>query len=135
MTVLIASDVLRQIVADAKANVSVEVCGLLFGTVGTIEAHASCRNVAADPTRRFEIDPAQLLSAHRQARAGGPRIVGLYHSHPTGDPTPSRQDAADAAPDNALWLIVDAREARLWRAVANGAIHGRFDPVPLRVRG
>jgi desampylase len=133
MAVTIASERLAGIVAEAQRFVSVEICGLLLGTGDRIEAAPRCRNVAADPARRFEIDPAELLATHRAARAGGPAVIGHYHSHPTGDPAPSRQDAADAAPDRSLWLIVGGGEARLWRAVADGEVHGRFEPVALRV--
>jgi desampylase len=133
MAVTIASELLAGIVAEAQRFVSVEICGLLLGTGDRIAAARPCRNVAAEPAHRFEIDPAELLAAHRTARGGGPAILGHYHSHPTGDPTPSARDAADAAPDGSLWLIVGGGEARLWRAVAAGAMHGRFDPVALHV--
>ena len=93
----------------------------------------ACPNVHAEPSRHFEIDPAALLRAHREARAGGAAVIGHYHSHPSGDPTPSRTDAASAAPDGAIWLIVGrglgVDGARAWVAVEGGALHGRFDPV------
>jgi desampylase len=132
VTATISSELITQIVADAERSPHAEVCGLLLGTPA-IQGATRCRNIAADPARRFEIDPADLIAAHRAARAGGPAVIGHYHSHPTGDPTPSRQDAADAAPDGSLWLIVGEGTVRLWRAVPDGAVHGRFDPVALRV--
>jgi proteasome lid subunit RPN8/RPN11 len=106
-----------------------EACGLLLGDDGHVAEALQCRNVAADPVSRFEIDPAQLLAAHRSARGGGLGVIGHYHSHPSGSPVPSASDAADAAPDGALWLIIGTDEARLWRAVAEGQVQGRFDPV------
>jgi len=138
MAVTIASQLLRQIVAAATAAPEREVCGLLLGRPDWIEGVEPCRNVAADPARRFEIDPAALLAAHRRARSGGPGVIGHYHSHPSGVAEPSPRDAADAAPDGALWLIVGGGEARAWRAVADGAVHamlhGRFVSVALRVQ-
>ncbi|HEX8556121.1 MAG TPA: M67 family metallopeptidase, partial [Sphingomonas sp.] len=110
-----------------------EICGLLFGTPDVIAAAHPCRNFATDPRARFEIDPAPLLAAHRAARAGGARVIGHYHSHPSGAPTPSLTDAACAAPDGSLWLIAASGEVRAWRAVPHGALHGRFDPVALHV--
>ncbi len=127
-TALIGKEVLRQILAHAAAS-PVEVCGLLFGTADAIVAARPCRNVAPEPATAFEIDPAQLIAAYRAERAGGLRIVGCYHSHPSGDPTPSRRDAADAAPNGWWWLIVGGGEAALYRAVPDGAIHGRFEAV------
>ena len=129
--VTISSDLLARLSRDAATRPDVEICGLLYGVADRIEAAEACGNVAPDPARRFELDPAALLAAHRRARAGGPPILGHYHSHPSGRAEPSEADAADAAPDGALWLILAAGEARLWRAGADGAWHGRFDPVPL----
>lgn len=134
-SVLISSDLLGRIVTETTREPGVEACGLLFGDEHAITAFRPAPSVAADPSSRFEIDPATLLAAHRAQRGGGPCIVGCYHSHPGGSPNPSRRDAADAAPNGWLWLIVAGGEARLWRAVPNGAVHGRFDPVPLACAG
>lgn len=112
-----------------------EVCGLLLGQGRRVTRVEACRNVAADPARRFEIDPARLLAAHRAARNGAPQVIGHYHSHPSGDPTPSPRDAADAAPDGSVWLLVAGGVLTAWRAVPRGALHGRFDPVPLVLPG
>ena len=130
MDVRISTDLLDRIVAEAAAS-EAEVCGLLIGRQGMIHAATACRNVAADPGRRFEIDPAALLAAHRQARAGEAAVLGHYHSHPSGSPLPSACDAAEAMPDGAIWLIVAPGGWRAWRAVADGAVHGRFDPIAL----
>ncbi|PVE59607.1 hypothetical protein DC429_04215 [Arthrobacter sp. TPD3018] len=131
--VTIASDLARQILRAAAASPEEEVCGLLFGTADAIEAVQPCRNVAADPSRWFEIDPAALLAAHRAARSGGPAIVGWYHSHPSGEAMPSPRDAASAAPDGMLWLIAAGGALRVWRAVEDGPVEGRFEAVALGV--
>ena len=108
-----------------------EVCGLLLGNGLRVERLLACRNVAADPAVRFEIDPAALIGAHRAARNGGPAVIGHYHSHPSGDARPSPRDAADAAPDGSIWIVVAGDTVTAWRAVAAGAWHGRFDPLPI----
>jgi hypothetical protein len=56
-------------------------------------------------------------------------ILGFYHTHLSRDPWPSQRDADDAAPDGKLWLIATSLQARLWRAVPQGEVRGRFDPV------
>jgi proteasome lid subunit RPN8/RPN11 len=122
---------LRALAASARD----EVCGLLLGEGDDVTRLLPCRNVAADPAVRFEIDPAALIAAHRAARGGGERILGHYHSHPSGVARPSPRDAADAAPDGSIWLIVAGEAVTAWRAVADGAEHGRFDPLRLDVSG
>ena len=131
----ISSAALQQIRAHAAADPGREVCGLLFGTAETIDAAAPCANVAPFPETAFEIDPAALLAAHRAMRGGGPTLVGCYHSHPRGRAEPSPRDAAAAAPDGMIWLIVAGDEVRAWRAVADGPIAGRFAPVALDIGG
>lgn len=112
-----------------------EICGLLLGQGSRVDLVEPCANVAADPARRFEIDPARLLAAHRAARGGGPRVIGHYHSHPSGDPRPSPRDAADAAADGSFWVLVAGDVMTAWHATARGALYGRFDPVPLAEPG
>lgn len=128
----ISSLILDRIAAETSEWPDREICGLLFGAPGEITAAEPCRNVAGDPSRRFEIDPAALLAAYRQARAGGPAVIGCYHSHPTGDTTPSPRDAADAAGDGMVWLIAAAGRVTAWLAVEHGPLHGRFAPLGLR---
>jgi len=133
MALRISSMILERISAEAMASPDREVCGLLLGTGDRVLEARSCRNVAADPAMRFEIDPAALLAAHRAARRGGPAVIGHYHSHPSGLAEPSPRDAADAVADGSIWLIAAGGRVTGWRAVENGALHGRF--VPLRLRG
>ena len=125
----ISSTLLGGLLADAKNAPDREVCGLLFGAEGRIAQAEATANVAADPARSFEIDPAVLFAAHRQARTGGAAVIGHYHSHPSGAAVPSARDAAQAMGDGALWLILTAREGRLWRSGRLGA----FDEVALIV--
>lgn len=123
-----------ELVAIARASAE-EVCGLLLGRGERVERALPCRNVAATPATRFEIDPAALLAAHRGTRAGGPAVLGHYHSHPSGDARPSPRDAAEAVPDGSLWLIVAGGEVTAWRAIEGGALHGRFEVVAVRDDG
>lgn len=134
MTVSFTSETIRALLAGAEDSVD-EICGLLRGRGERIECAEPTRNVAADPARHFEIDPASLLNAYRDARNGGADVLGCYHSHPSGSADPSATDAAQAAADGRLWLIIGGGTARLWRAVANGERHGRFDPVSFAVIG
>ena len=131
MALRISSMILERITAEAIASPDREVCGLLLGTGDRVLEARSCRNVAADPAVRFEIDPAALLAAHRRGRNGGPVPVGCYHSHPTGRAAPSPRDAADAAPDGGIWLIAAGGRVTAWRAVADGPVHGRFLPLTI----
>ncbi len=129
MRLEISSTLLARLLVDAAASPHAEICGLLSGSDRVIEAAQACANVAANPARRFEIDPAALFAAHRRARDGGAAVIGCYHSHPSGDPVPSAIDAESAMGDGAVWLIIGGREARGWRSVEPG----EFEAVELVV--
>jgi proteasome lid subunit RPN8/RPN11 len=133
MTVAISRALLDEIRALAAASRD-EVCGLLLGRNGAIEAIQPGANVAPDPSRHFEIDPATLIAAHRAARNGGPAVIGHYHSHPSGVAAPSATDAACAAPDGSLWLVVAGPDVTVWRAGPGAAVNVDFTKVTLDSR-
>ncbi|WP_237392288.1 M67 family metallopeptidase [Aurantiacibacter rhizosphaerae] len=96
--------------AEADKSRHKECCGILLGTYlgagSTIAAALPAANVHPRPQTHFEIDPQALVNAHRAARAGGPQVLGYYHSHPDGPPHPSATDRAEAAHDGTVWAIV-----------------------------
>lgn len=120
MKVRISSEALAAIRAHAAADPAFEVCGLLFGTADHVSAVTPTPNVASDPARQFEIDPQALFAAIRAERAGGPTLVGYYHSHPSGRPEPSAADQHMAAGDGRLWLIVAGDDVTAWWATKTG---------------
>lgn len=58
-------------------------------------------------------------------------MIGHYHSQPSGVAAPSATDAACAAPDGSLWLIVGGDHATLWRAGPGTGVNVHFTKVPL----
>ncbi|PZU47107.1 MAG: hypothetical protein DI568_10485 [Sphingomonas sp.] len=104
----------------------IEACGLLLGEPGRIATATVARNVAAEPTHRFEIDPAHLFDQHRQARTGPHAIIGCWHSHPNGRAEPSKTDRTGVSDESWLWLIATADGLTLWRPVHEG-----FTPVAI----
>ena len=130
MSVTISSELLGRLLAEAAASPDVEICGLLFGAAGSIDAAEACANVAANPARTFEIDPKALFAAHGRARGGGLAVIGHYHSHPSGSPIPSPRDAAQAMGDGAVWVILGGGMASAWRSVEVGAfVEEAIDPI------
>ena len=124
MELEVTSAVLAGLRNEAARAHPCECCGILLGSAGTITALQPARNVHPEPMRQFEIDPQALIYAHRAERAGGPRVMGYYHSHPAGPPDPSATDRAMAAHDGRVWAIVTADEIRMWRDHKHG-----FEPL------
>jgi proteasome lid subunit RPN8/RPN11 len=97
----------------------------LLGSEGLLEQASPAQNVSDDPRKRFEIDAQALIDAHRAARAGGPQVIGYYHSHPRGPAQPSAVDRAQAAHDGAVWAIVSPAGVAFFRDDKAG-----FEPLP-----
>ncbi len=124
----LTSGAVATLLAEARAAAPREACGLLLGEGTHVHAAPRVPNVHPDPARHFELDPAALIAAHRAARAGGPQVLGYWHSHPNGRAAPSDTDRAAASGDGRAWAIV-----------ANGAITvwsdrpGGFEPLSYAV--
>jgi proteasome lid subunit RPN8/RPN11 len=133
MQVMLSSTLHAQLLAQARAAQPLECCGLLFGTGDVIDYFEPAINVSGAPERAFEIDPVTLIAAERAMRQGGNTIIGYYHSHPNGRAEPSPRDAAAAACDGRLWLVVTDAQITAWRACRGGALLGVFDRVALQL--
>ncbi len=126
----IARAVLDRMRAEAEAAAPRECCGILLGEGNEIRDLIPAANIADDPVRLFEIDPAVLIAAHRAARADGPAILGYYHSHPAGEPVPSAIDQAMAGRDGRIWALLGRHDIAFWRDGEGG-----FAPLSYCVSG
>jgi proteasome lid subunit RPN8/RPN11 len=98
-----------RITAEACAAFPNECCGLIEAerageTIRATALHPTA-NVADDPAAGFEIDPAAHIRLRCELRGTGRSIVGCYHSHPTGRPTPSERDRASGCEADFVWII------------------------------
>lgn len=150
MRLEISREALAGIRAATAAAHPLEACGLLFGDESRIAGWLEARNLAERPDIEFEIDPAALFAALRAERAGGPRLIGYWHSHPSGDVEPSQRDAEMADIDGKIWIIVSSDgvaawelherpniqfvthpSGRGWTQVIDGTFRKEFDRIPL----
>lgn len=121
MGIRISSELHAHLLALAAADPGNEVCGLLLGDFD-VEMVIPTPNIAADPSRTFEIDPSALFSAIRTERAGGAKLLGYYHSHPSDKPEPSACDHAQAAGDGKVWLIIGDGRITAWETREKGRL-------------
>ena len=93
------------------------------------------RNQRASPTR-YDLDVRDLVAALGEIEAAGDVLGGIVHSHPVGEPTPSRTDLAEAYYPESLMLIVSFATSspvlRAWKLEGeSGAWKPRQVPVDL----
>ncbi len=123
---------LTTMLAVSRAAHPNEACGILLGEGARIAAAIETANVHPAPATHFEIDPQALLDAHRAARAGGPEVIGYFHSHPVGEPAPSATDRACAAGDGRVWAIIAGDRVQFWRD-GGSAGNGGFDALSFTI--
>ncbi len=104
----IRASALEAALDHALQQFPIECCGLLVGATHRIERIVRARNTLASPTR-YQIHPADHFAAIHGARTDGLKVVGAYHSHPTGPPLPSAADVAEATYDDYAYLIVSPK--------------------------
>lgn len=126
--ITLTSGVLATVLEEAARALPFEACGVLLGRANRVEAAPGTANVHPDPAGHFEIDPVALVAAHKAARAGGPHVLGYWHSHPNGRAEPSDEDRAAASGDGRAWLIVADDAISVWIDTPEG-----FKPLPYAV--
>ena len=111
--VTLSANAYDMLLTDIYNRRHIEACGLLLGTNDEqgncyIEQTVSLRNIWDSPTY-FEFAPEDLLAADLDHPG---RIVGVYHSHPTGLAAASSTDLRNMKSINQdqqipwVWLIV-----------------------------
>jgi proteasome lid subunit RPN8/RPN11 len=86
-----------EMIAQARAELPNECCGMLAGVIVDGEAWVSRRyplvNTAASPVR-YEAEPRSLFLATKDMRKVHIELLAFYHSHPTSPAVPSKTDLA-----------------------------------------
>jgi len=121
-----------RLLAEARANPNIECCGLLAGREGITSAVLPAKN-ALQSAMAYEIDPEELFALFRRMRAEALEHLGIYHSHPKGENSPSPLDLERAFYPDAAYLIISAdlnasNTVRAFRIVA-----GRARELPLEI--
>ncbi len=90
-----------------------ECCGLLAGRDDMITAIFRAANAAENPATSYEIAPRDLFRIMREIHAAGLELLGIYHSHPNTDNSPSSRDVERAFYSEAAYFILSPLPAAL----------------------
>jgi len=83
----------------ARMNLDEEICGFIMYDWSVEPIH----NVADDKSCTFEMDEGQLVEV--LSRNSPKALVGVYHSHPRGNPHPSDVDETFAYPYYRYFIV------------------------------
>jgi proteasome lid subunit RPN8/RPN11 len=137
----IRSSVLDAIRAHALREIPKECCGILIGAGEDILEAVPAANVAQQPSRCYEVSPADHIAQVRRCRdaagdAAAPlRIVGVYHSHPHSAAVPSPTDL-DQAYREYVYVIAGPADGSAPMEIRAYQLSGeRFADVQLTMTG
>jgi [CysO sulfur-carrier protein]-S-L-cysteine hydrolase len=108
---IIAGDLVDEIVAHARRDHPDEACGVVAGPVGSDRPSrfVPMVNAARSPTF-YEFDSLDLLKLYREMDDRDEEPVVVYHSHTATEAYPSRTDVAYASEPGAHYVLVSTRE-------------------------
>ncbi|MBI2956619.1 MAG: M67 family metallopeptidase [Acidobacteria bacterium] len=98
----------RALVEEARRHLPQECCGLLGGC-GARVTHVFPATNALASASAYEIPARELFEIFRRLRAEMLELLGIYHSHPTGDNAPSARDREQAYYPGVPYVIVSPR--------------------------
>jgi len=99
----VANEPWQEMVAHARSTYPNECCGAMLGRVDgeakeVLAAMKLENSSAGSQAARYELRPADLLAADKEARRQGMDLVGIYHSHPDCDAYFSKTDLENSCP-------------------------------------
>ena len=97
----ITEDIKNQILEHAKEECPKESCGLIIIRKGRI-VYKRCKNIADLPKECFVLADDDYIKADEEGE-----IVGVAHSHPYEQPTPSDGDKVACEKSGVPWFIVN----------------------------
>jgi len=131
------------IIAQARAELPNECCGILAGQVitsGTGERLAQVLrryplvNAADSPTTEYLSEARSMFNAVRDMDKHGFDLLAIYHSHPTSEAVPSRKDRERNYSPEVMNLIVSLLHAepviRAWWLTAEEHHEAAWEVVP-----
>jgi proteasome lid subunit RPN8/RPN11 len=90
-------------VLHAERTYPEECCGAMLGRMNGDKKIVSRavpidNSYAGEKGARYELRPADLLTADREARSSGLDLIGIFHSHPNCDAYFSETDLKNSCP-------------------------------------
>jgi proteasome lid subunit RPN8/RPN11 len=108
-----------------------EACGLLIGSKNLVSEAIPVTN-ELHSTTRYRMDPAEQLQAFLKIDELDIELLGIYHSHPCGPPTPSETDISEAAYPDAVYVILCPSSSG-WRPRGFQIISNEIVEIEIRI--
>lgn len=100
-----APGIAEEIIAHARADAPIEVCGYLARQGEVVVKVVRLTNADASP-EHFSLIPAEQFQAVKAMRAEGLTLAAVYHSHPASPARMSEEDIRLAVDKTLSYVIV-----------------------------
>ena len=128
----IPADIFKQMVAQAKAQVPVEACGILAGRDNRVEKFYEMTNI--DNSRdHFMMEPKEQFAVAKDIRAAGLEMLAIYHSHPATPARPSAEDIRLAFMPDVTHVILSLQESKCPAVKGFLIENGNVTNVPVKI--
>jgi proteasome lid subunit RPN8/RPN11 len=97
-------------IAHAKAEFPLEVCGILGGINTTVSINYRMTNTDAS-NEHFMMDPKEQFAVVKDLRAKGLVMLAVYHSHPETPARPSEEDIKLALTPGVSHIIISLADS------------------------
>ncbi len=124
--------VFEQMVAQARAAVPIESCGILAGSDNRIEQLYEMTNIDKSPTH-FTMDPAEQFAVVKKMRTAGLKMLAIYHSHPLTPARLSEEDKRLALTPDVAYLVLSLKDAEYPSAKVFVVDRDQTSEVPLTI--
>jgi proteasome lid subunit RPN8/RPN11 len=115
--VLLTESLMHRWIEDCRSLLPNEACGVVCGRVAEtqvwVDDFVFVRNAAPDKSTSFRFDPADWVRVWYTVQHRHP-IIGIFHTHPHGDPTPSDADRLGLTAWGTQWIVaLDKQKSRI----------------------
>lgn len=95
--------------AQAKAELPVEACGILAGKDGVVEKFYKMTNADQSNTH-FTMLPEEQFKVVKDIRGAGLEMLAIYHSHPKSPARASAEDVRLAFMPDVVYMILSLQD-------------------------
>ncbi len=101
----VPSDIVDQMISEAKDKAPVEACGILVGQGGRVTEFYRMSNTD-NSSVHFMMAPEEQFAVAREVRDRGLEVLAIFHSHPATDARPSAEDIRLALTEEVTYMIL-----------------------------